>query len=261
MKKSPIKKSKKVETVASISGVFACNSDTGTNRKNNEDIAYCGSSPFGYMLLIADGMGGHRSGEVASKIACDTLSYTFSINRKKFTSKTAHNLLVKAFSKANSEIYKLADEKNYSEIGTTLCACIIYNEGMSVLSVGDSRLYILKDHKLKQISVDQTNIQFFKETGRIKTVEQEKKTRKLLLNAIGINASIVDFDEHFLKIDDFDKVFVCSDGVNSVLEDSEIEKLIDVKSSCEKIVSSVINTCLEKKVLDNVACALWEKKI
>ncbi len=240
-------------------GYFACFSNVGTNRKNNEDIAYYSLSPYGALLLIADGMGGHRKGEVASKMACDTLSYIFNSNRKTITSKSAKKLLVKGFTKANNEIYKLSNTQEFNEMGTTLVAAILYSTGCYILSVGDSRLYKMKDNKLTQVSVDQTNIQFYKETGRLKNLEDEKKMRKLLLNAIGINPDLINYEEYSLSIDEYDKLFLCSDGINSVLEDSDIESILNKKATAKEKLNEIIDTALERKVLDNVACVLWER--
>lgn len=240
-------------------GQVACLSDVGTNRKNNEDIAYYSLTPYGTLLLIADGMGGHRKGEVASKIACDSLSYIFLANRKKIDSKLAKKMLVKGFTKANDEIYKFSTKEESSEMGTTLVGAILFDDGCYILSVGDSRLYKMKDDKLSQVSVDQTNIQFYKETGRLADLEDERPMRKLLLNAIGINATLDNYEEYYLKKDEYDKLFLTSDGIISVLEDKNIEDVLNENLETKEKVSKLIKMSLDKKVLDNIACVLWEK--
>ena len=236
-----------------------CRSDIGKHRKNNEDIAYFSVSPYGEMLFIADGMGGHRKGEVASKIACDTFSYFFLSNRKQFTLKSARKTLLKALNKANKEINNLSKTSPYKELGTTVVSCIIFSLGAYIISVGDSRLYTVKDDKLTQITVDQTNIEFYKEIGKMDVFENPSSVRKLLISALGINPDIEDYEEMFIKKDDFDKIFLCSDGINSVLKDDEIKEILLKDMDTEKKVEEVISSSLKKNVMDNVAVVLWEK--
>lgn len=252
---------KEKETISNDISNFACLSNVGTKRNNNEDVAYCCKSPYGYLLTIADGMGGHRKGEIASKIASDTVSLTFSSNRKALNLKSSKKILTDGFKKANKEVYRLSSATQYKEMGTTLISAIVFDQGCYIVSVGDSRLYLLKDKKLKQVSIDQTNIQLYKETGRIKTDEDEKSVRKLLLNAIGINANLDSYEEYYLKNEDFDSLFLCSDGINSVLEDNDIENILNEDISVKDKVVKLIETSLKRNVVDNVATVLWERKI
>ena len=242
---------------------FACLSDIGTKRKNNEDSAYCASSPYGTLLVVADGMGGHRKGEIASKIVTDELSYAFSKNRRSFSAERAKKFLIRVLKRANKRIYSLSvSGDDYKEMGTTVVAALITAEKAVVVNVGDSRCYVYqKERGLTEVTTDQTYVELLFETGKITKKEMENHPqRNLLLNAIGINATLVEIQELEVDLSAFDKILLCSDGLYNAVSKEEISQIVGEEKDVSEIARDLIEKALANKGTDNIAVSLWEKE-
>ena len=237
-------------------------SDIGIKRKNNEDAAYSAKSQYGVLLLVADGMGGHRKGEVASKLVVDTLSYSFAKARHTFNRFRSHLFLVNNSKDANKQIYKMAiSSDEYREMGTTESAALIGQDGTTIFSVGDSRVYSFKKGVgLTQISKDQSYVELLFETGRID--KDEMKThpqRNILTNAVGLNATLSNYEEFFIPNDSYDKLLLCTDGLFNMVSDEEIKTVLEKEETIEEKAKELIQLALEHGGNDNVAVVLWEK--
>ena len=242
---------------------FACLSDIGTKRKNNEDAAYCASSPFGTLLVVADGMGGHRKGEIASKIVTDELSYPFSQNRRGFSPERARKFLHRALKKANKRIHALGlSGDDYKEMGTTVVCCLVTKEKAVVCNVGDSRCYAYrKETGLTEVTTDQTYVELLFETGKITKKEMENHPqRNLLINAIGINASLVEIQDLEVDLAAVDKLLLCSDGLYNAVSKEEMAALVAQDVDVSQIAHDLIAKALANKGTDNIAVSLWEKE-
>ncbi len=241
---------------------FACLTDIGKKRKNNEDAAYAASSQYGKILIIADGMGGHRKGEVASKMVIDELSLAFYSVRKKLTVSSARKLVRKHLKKANKDIYKLSlNGEDYKEMGTTAVCAVICQDGTYIISIGDSRCYTYSDNSgLVRKTTDQTYVELLFETGKITRAEIANHPQKnLLINAIGINPDLSQIQENTFSNDSYDCLLLCSDGLyNGVSEEEMTDILKNKETSAHEKAKALIDTALSHDENDNIAVSIWE---
>ncbi len=241
---------------------IAALSDIGKKRKNNEDAAYVAETAYGTLLAAADGMGGHRKGEVASKIVIDSFSIPFFSYRKVFNLRRSKKFFRRYLKNANREIYRMSlagDE--YKEMGTTAVSALIYDKGVYVISVGDSRCYTFSESTgLMQRTSDQTYVEMLFETGRIKKSEIATHPQKnLLLNAVGINPDVTNVEELILPKEECDVILLCTDGLYNMVSDQEIAEVLCDSDDAESKAKRLIDLALEHGGNDNVAVVLWVK--
>ena len=240
---------------------FSCLSDIGTARKNNEDAAYAASSQFGALLIVADGMGGHRKGEMASKIVLDELSQDFASARHAFSPDRAMKFLKKGLKKANKRIYKLSLSGNdYKEMGTTAVCAFITPEKALVCNIGDSRCYAYsKRNGLMRITTDQTYVELLFETGKItKSEMRTHPQRNLLINAIGINPDLNEIQERVVEKEDYDILLLCSDGLYNAVSEDRIAEILASMEEAPILARKLIDEALLNRGTDNIAVSLWE---
>ena len=194
--------------------------DCGKVRKNNEDRAAIIDTNDVQLLLVCDGMGGHKKGEVASQLAIDIITSSFEFDDKNTTEYKAKKVIRKVMKKANSEINNLATTNpNYADMGTTVVMAVVLEDTTLICNCGDSRAYSYsKEYGLKQLTTDQTYVQYLYSLGKIK--KEEIKThpkRHILMNAMGINPTI-DYDIISIP-NDYDSLLLASDGfTNKILK-------------------------------------------
>lgn len=240
-------------------------SDIGNLRTNNEDLAMVAIPASekellskGILLLLADGMGGHNSGEVASSMALENFSKSYYA-----TKGNMYKRLKKAVEKANSEIYKDSmNNEAHSGMGTTLTAFAINNTEIYLMQVGDSRAYILQNEELKQISKDDTVVQLLVDTGKITAEEAAvHPERNVLTNALGtkpdIEAQLKKTDD--IKIDNI-TLLLCSDGLYDLLNDEEIKSILLSGDNLNTIAETLISTAKERGGYDNITVLLASDK-
>ena len=211
-------------------------SDPGKINKNNEDIFLCNNNEG--LFLVADGMGGHASGETASKIAVETINEfviasrandtAWPISYRKDLSKEANRLLAGVYL-GNLGI-KEAGEKDPSMkgMGTTISGAIIDGENLAAINVGDSRLYRIRDKVIKQVTIDHSLAMEHARNGIISEEEVgEHPLRHILTRALGhINASskIDIFKSEIIKNDMY---LICSDGLYNMVKEDKMLKIIE----------------------------------
>lgn len=242
---------------------LACLTDIGKKRKNNEDMGYVSKNPHATLLLVCDGMGGHKKGEIASKLIVDVVSNEFKKRKIGF-----NPISVKAFSKhvlrkANRDVHKKSVENNeFREMGSTAVMAIVIKDITYISSIGDSRCYSYSKSKgLKKRTNDQTYVEFLYETGRITKEEREFHPQKnLLLNAVGINHELTNLQTRTIKNNDYSALLLCSDGLYNMVSDKELEEILsnDTLSTNDK-AQKMINLALSHGGGDNITVALMEK--
>ncbi len=240
---------------------IAALSDIGLRRKNNEDAAYAVCQQYGKLLVIADGMGGHRKGEVASKIVVDSLSIKFNSERHTFNTRRSKKFYKKQMKKANQEIYKLSlSGDEYREMGTTAVSCVIGDKETTIFSVGDSRCYIIDPQGvLKQITKDQTYVELLYESGKISKAEMATHPQKnLLINAVGINPDLTNCEEFVFSNDAYKSILLCSDGLYNMVSDEEIQATMTSSLPAMEKARELIKKALNAGGNDNVAVAIWD---
>jgi serine/threonine protein phosphatase PrpC len=196
-------------------------SDVGRVRSGNEDSLLIGSTVF----AVADGMGGHRGGEVASAAALDPLR---ELDGQRFTSADATvAALIDAVVRANTEVSRRShDEPGLEGMGTTLTAVLVDGRDAHLVHVGDSRAYLARGERFVQLTDDHTLVQALLDQGRI-TADQvaTHPHRSVITRAVGV-ANEVEVDALQLTLRDGDRLLLCSDGLTGVVDDEAIAHLV-----------------------------------
>lgn len=240
-----------------------CETNVGKKRKNNEDqTGFLNTSEF-QVLLVADGMGGHLKGEVASDIVKTVILGLLENEPKPKNDRKARALLKKVIKKANSEIYKLSTHKDdYYGMGTTLVMAFVLDDETYIINCGDSRAYAYKNDKLNLLTVDQTCVEYLYKLGVLSKEEIKTHPRKhVLMNALGID-STVNYDISKIDNSSYDYLLLCSDGLTNMIEKEDIQNIIKENKDMgvEEITHKLINTALENGGADNVSVCLMEVK-
>jgi serine/threonine protein phosphatase PrpC len=224
-------------------------SDLGLVRDGNEDSALISQS----LIAVADGMGGHAGGEVASAIAINTLEALLPvITDTEIDIDSREDLFLNLSYEVDAEILRVSKERpELSGMGTTLTALVITNNQVDLLHIGDSRCYLWRDKKLTRLSYDHTVMQELLDQGRLTPDEVfDHPQRSLLTQALmgdsGIDPVLMSYE---VKIDD--KFLICSDGLTNVLSDLEISKIIKATDE-DKLLSELITETKAKGAPDNI---------
>jgi serine/threonine protein phosphatase PrpC len=240
-------------------GSFAFKSDIGKVRTTNEDqVVAMVNRHQDILLAVADGMGGHARGDLASRLAMQSLTKGFKNTFGLLTSKTAGLWLRQQVVQANRTIYQEAQKSSsLKEMGTTLVIALIVNKDLIILNIGDSRVYLFENGQLTQATEDQTYVEYLFRQGKI--TEAQKHThpqRHVLLNALGLNSSV----SYDLKITPYQgqTILVCSDGLYNNLTDGELASIIRSSDSVNQKVDSFIHLANANGGNDNIAIAIWE---
>ncbi len=234
---------------------YASNTDIGLVRKLNEDYHMNYITDDFSLLVVCDGMGGHKAGEVASKKAVETVINYVKENEN---NKDYKSTLIKAITLANEEVYK--DSENNSEhrnMGTTIVACLVYDDNAIVANVGDSRLYLYRNEELEQITVDHSLLNDLLASGTITEEEAIDFSQKnVITRSLGIQDN-VNVDIFEIKLIKDDLILMCTDGLTSQLEKEEIIEIIKEESNLFDIIKKLINEANDFEGIDNVTITLY----
>lgn len=239
--------------------------DVGSVRDHNEDAISCDEN-LG-LAILADGMGGHRGGEMASAI---TVSTVLELVTKKLkdtsigetddeSGYSAESIAVhEAITQANKNVYDSSEANaQYRGMGTTVVVALFYDNRLTVAHVGDSRLYRLRDGQLEQLTRDHSLMQELIDRG-FYTPEQARNSlnKNLVTRAIGIDSSVqIDIQEDVVMVDDI--YLLCSDGVTDMIEDDLIKKAIEENSdNLDKAADEIIRLANEHGGKDNISALL-----
>jgi len=235
---------------------WSCVSETGLVREKNEDC-FCINEKL-KLFAVADGMGGHRAGEVASKLAVKTLEE--SLCKKLSSFGDPLQALVKAVCDANREVYRTACmQEIYHGMGTTLTACLVYNKNnLAVAHVGDSRAYLIRGSDMFRLTEDHSLVQEMIETGSI-TEDQAfyHPQRNILLRSLG-TAAKVEVDASSWEILEGDAFLLCTDGLTNHLRDEEIFSTVIAAGDPDSCVRNLLEETLKRGASDNVTIILLE---
>lgn len=207
----------------------AARSAVGLIRNGNEDSALTGSQ----LIAVADGMGGHAGGEVASSVAINTLSEIApTFLNPDIDSESASDLFLNSLHTIDGQIHAVAsDEPQLAGMGTTLTALFISGSEISLLHVGDSRAYRLRGNDLVQLSADHTVLQELLNNGVISESEAQVHPQRSMLTQALMGEGSLEPSLHIFEGKIKDRYLVCSDGLTGVLSDKEIKSLIKGKDA------------------------------
>lgn len=225
--------------------------DVGRVRSVNEDAYHVGDSVF----AVADGMGGHLAGEVASETALEPVA---ELDGRIFADENeALDALREAVFAANRRVVdKAAGDARYAGMGTTLTAIMVEGLRIHLAHVGDSRAYLLRGDKFSQITDDHTLVQRLVDEGRL-TPEQAAShpQRSIVTRAIGVE-NYVDVDSLSLEARSNDLLLLCSDGLTGPVSDTEIRAILDEADDLEEATRRLVDAALDRGAPDNVTVVL-----
>ena len=223
---------------------YAAATDVGLVRSNNED-AFLTAPP---LFAVADGMGGHRAGEVASAGAIRTLQ-----------KEAGHDTdsLVAAVQSANRVVHaEAAANPDLSGMGTTITAMMTTNDSAQIVHVGDSRAYLLREGRLRRLTQDHTVVDRLAREGKIPPEEVDRHPqRSVLERALGVGPE-VDVDVQLLDVRPGDRLLLCTDGLTSMLDDDEIREILLTESDPETAAQALIDAALAAGGKDNVTAVI-----
>lgn len=228
-------------------------SDIGNHRDINEDYLSYTENEGSNLYVIADGMGGHNAGEVASKMAVDTL-----INGFKLSFIDDEDVIRSLIVAANDEIYKLSHSKeDYNGMGTTVTACLVKKNNITIGNVGDSSLYIIKDKIIKKITKDNSYVQELLDKGKI-TLEEAKNhpNKNLITRALGTAPSI-QIDIYKLSGSGIKYILMCTDGLSNEVSPFEMYEIIN-NNSLKDACRLMVDKAKENGGRDNISLILIE---
>jgi PPM family protein phosphatase len=222
--------------------------DIGNYRDKNEDFYFCNDNLF----IVADGMGGHKAGEVASRTAVENFVEYFQKNIKK-KSQNIKEFMISSIDFANNKVFKLSHEENdYSNMGTTFTGCYIDDNKAHVIHAGDSRLYLKNSKEFKLLTSDHTMVGELFRKGLLTYEETfNHPQRNYLTNVLGTGDELTP-DYFSFDLGENDIILLCSDGLNSMLKDAFISKIINQFKKPEKITEKLIYWAKNKGGLDNI---------
>jgi len=235
--------------------------DTGKVRSHNEDsITIVNKNNKDFVLAIADGMGGHKAGEIASAIAINHIETSFDKLKELGTKEEAIEWLRKIVKEINKEIFKHAKEHPESKgLGTTLVIALKTEDYILYGNIGDSSGYVIKNEKLHKVTKDHTYVGVLLSTGKIdEETAKNHPGRNLLTRALGANDPI--------EIDIFDVdtsvhgLFLCSDGLTNMLTNEQIEKVLNSNLAIEEAVLKLVKKANVRGGTDNISIAYLKKE-
>lgn len=236
-----------------MNGLFK--TDTGQVRDHNEDAGGLFLNESGQLLaVIADGMGGHQAGDVASQLAATLLQDKWE-NTHLFTMPgDAEQWLKTAIKEVNDKI--MAHAKEHEEckgMGTTVVAVVCTNEFISIAHIGDSRCYIVNESGFKQVTEDHSLVNELVRSGQISKEEAEHHPRKnVLLQALGIESNI-HIDIRSLGWEQGNILLLCTDGLTNKLTDKELTAYIAEQEKIEYTAQQLIDLANERGGEDNIS--------
>lgn len=240
--------------------------DVGMKRTKNEDGVFISNTPIGplpNLYIVADGMGGHKGGAVASKLAIEAFcAYIESHSEVKMScEQDTLNLLKRGIVHANYIIYREANkDETCKGMGTTLTLCTIVDDKIYSAHVGDTRIYLISNLKIYQLTIDHSLVQEMLEQGMISESEvKEHPQRHVITRAVGTYESIK-VDTLISGLEEVEYILLCSDGLTSMLSDEEIKSLSYSESaSLEDRVERLIAKANDKGGLDNIAVVMGKR--
>lgn len=230
--------------------VWGARSDVGLVREHNED-SFLVQPPI---FAVCDGMGGHAAGEVASFIAVDTIG-------KQAPTQANDVLLGAAVEAANTAIITSAQEgKGKAGMGCTASAVVVENNKLAIAHVGDSRVYLLHHGCLVRLTHDHSFVEELVDAGEITADEARvHPSRSFITRALGSDPDM--YADHFtVDVTTDDRIIICSDGLSSMIEDSEIETLAVSSAHPQSCADNLVAAALEAGGFDNVSVVVIDIK-
>lgn len=233
------------------------NTDIGISRHTNQDYYYVSTDPVGNLpniFMVADGMGGHKAGDVASREAVDIIVKDIQTSNVK----DPVSIMEKAIEKANEGLLNEAYGKPELEgMGTTLVMATVCDDIVYIANIGDSRLYVVGD-EIRQITRDHSFVEAMVSLGKLDKKSAKNHARKnVLTRALGVEkGTAADFFE--IKNHKKNRILMCSDGLTNMVDDEEIKSIVMGEENIKDAVDKLIEKANSNGGTDNITSILIE---
>jgi len=226
--------------------VVGAATDIGRHRERNED-AYLRDDP---LFAVADGMGGHRGGEVASKLALETLEHTF---------RHGGGGLADQVREANRAVFERSLlDRAVAGMGTTLTAAVVEGDQVRLAHVGDSRAYLLRAGELKLLTEDHTLVHQMVEQGEITEAEAEVHPyRSILTRALGVDPQ-VQVDEGLVDVRKGDRILLCTDGLTGMLTEEQVREILQGAGHPQDAADRLVRAANRAGGIDNITAVVLD---
>jgi protein phosphatase len=244
---------------------FAGETDVGMKRTHNEDYLYLPDEER--LIIVADGMGGHASGDLASRLAIDTMvdffrataeepdiTWPFLLDRD---NRLHENRLITGIKLANLKIFEAAQRNTrFRGMGTTVVGCFFCEDLVLVAHVGDSRVYLLRDKKLRQLTEDHSLLNDYIKMKRITPEEIDRFPHKnVIVRALGMKETVaVDIIRETPQIGDI--FALCTDGLTGMVNDDEVARIVESESDLDRCCEKLVEAANAAGGVDNITVAL-----
>jgi len=235
--------------------------DVGMNRSTNQDYIFASTMPLGSLsnlFIVADGMGGHKAGDFASRFIVERLVEFFA---QEYPDKDIHGILKEGIRKVNLELYEEArSNSDLRGTGSTLVVATVKGNVLYVANIGDSRLYLLRG-ELEQITKDHSYVEELVAMGRMKRGSHDYQEKKnIITRAVGA-AREVEADLFALKLKNDDYILMCSDGLSNMVDEFEMEYIIRSEEGIEGKAKALVEAANWNGGVDNISVIIIEPQI
>ena len=234
--------------------------DIGRKRKVNQDYVYTSEEPVGHLpnlFIVADGMGGHNAGDLASKVTVETMLKEIEASPEQ----NPHKIFGKAISAANTCVHRLANENpDFEGMGTTVVAATCIGRHLQVANVGDSRLYVI-GREIKQITRDHSLVEEMVRMGGLDRANARNHPDKnIITRAVGAFEKVeAEFFEVDLEPDQY--VLMCSDGLTNMVGDEEMAGVVSGDGSIEEKCNQLVAAANANGGSDNITVVLHKPNL
>lgn len=235
--------------------------NVGRKRKLNQDFVYTSERPVGCLpnlFIVADGMGGHKAGDYASKMTVETI--VEEVENSKETERT--RVLEDAIRSANRLVRARAQESADLEgMGTTVVAATCEGNSLCVANVGDSRLYVANHREIRQITKDHSWVaEMVRRGGMGKEEARNHPDRNIITRAVGADED-VRADFFTVQLKEGDLILMCTDGLTNMLEDEEIRMILDGARDMVEKAEDLVDAANERGGRDNISVILIDPQV
>ncbi|MGH2527839.1 MAG: Stp1/IreP family PP2C-type Ser/Thr phosphatase [Actinomycetota bacterium] len=226
--------------------IAAAATDIGLVREGNED-SYLVDEP---LFAVADGMGGHRGGEVASQLALETVEKLF---------RKGEGDLAEQVQEANRAVFERSvEDRQVAGMGTTLTAALVEGDRIRLAHVGDSRAYLLRDGELRRLTEDHTLVHRMVAEGEISETEAEAHPqRSVLTRALGVDM-FVDVDDDVVQVRSGDRLLLCTDGLTGMVSEDEIREMLQDVADPAEAAERLVRSANEGGGVDNITVVILD---
>lgn len=234
--------------------IYADKTDIGMKRLKNEDSYIINCEGKDKIFIVADGMGGHNAGEIASSEACRIVEQSILEAKGNI-----EDVLKNAVEKANRKIFiRSSENESMRGMGTTIDACVVRGENIYIAHVGDSRVYIVSEDGIRKITKDHSIVGMMVDAGTI--TEEEAKNhpqRNLITRAVGTNMTVeVDIVKEIIHSDEL--VLMCTDGLSNMVARDDIFKIIKEHKNITDAVNALVAAAKKNGGDDNITAVLFK---